>query len=177
MRGEVAEGEHGVRLAAAHGLPKLEHRLVVEAREPLEALAQELSHAVGDVGALEELACGGLVVVNEIAEILDLLGQRVVERLLLELAGVCDRLKHASYSSPFTFKASASWRRASPRFTTSGRSRSAISSGQSCFMAHQCLTDRGVTPRSWAMGVCQRAPYSASPAMRSRSGPPDISYL
>ena len=92
--GEVAEGEHGVRLAATHGLLEFEDGLSRDAGETLESLPQQGVHAAGDVGLPEERLRGAGVVADEILEALDLVAERVVDRLGVELAGVLDRLQH-----------------------------------------------------------------------------------
>jgi hypothetical protein len=53
---EVAEGEHGVRLATAEVGLKLHHGVAARAREAPEGVAKETPEAFGKEGAAEELA-------------------------------------------------------------------------------------------------------------------------
>src|SRR5208283_571193 len=90
--GEVAEGEHGVRLAAAHGLLEFEDRLSGGAGKTLESLSQQGPHAARDVGLSEESLGGAGLMTDEVLEALDLVAERVVYRLGVEPAGVLNRL-------------------------------------------------------------------------------------
>ena len=54
MLGEQAEADEQVGLAAAHGLLEVEDGLGRRARQPGDALGDQVLHALGDVGLLEE---------------------------------------------------------------------------------------------------------------------------
>ena len=54
---QQAEADEQVGLAAAHGLLEVKDALGRSAGESGHALADEVLHALGDVGLLEELAC------------------------------------------------------------------------------------------------------------------------
>ena len=62
-----------MRLAAAHRLFQFEDRLIGPAGEPLQALAEEGFHALGDVVLVEELARLLRGPLDDVGEILDLL--------------------------------------------------------------------------------------------------------
>ena len=64
-------------------------RLGRSARQPGDALADEVLHALGDVGLLEErraVALGG----DQLVELLDLVAELDRQRIGLKLAGVAD---------------------------------------------------------------------------------------
>ena len=90
---QQAERDHHVRLAATHRLGQLEHRLVGLARQPQQALTEELRHAVGDVVAREELAAVAFVA-DEVGQVLDTLAHPVVVDDRVEAAGLLDGLDH-----------------------------------------------------------------------------------
>ena len=70
------------------------------AGQALESLAQKGPHAAGDVGLLEEGLRRARLVPDEVFEALDLLAQRVVDGLGVELAGVAYCLQHGQIPLP-----------------------------------------------------------------------------
>ena len=74
MPGQETEADEQVRLAAAHGLLQVEHGLRRRAGEAGDPLADEILHALGDVGALEERRSITLAP-DQLVELLDLVAE------------------------------------------------------------------------------------------------------
>ncbi|WP_288935407.1 hypothetical protein [uncultured Sphingomonas sp.] len=83
-------------LAATHRLTQLEGGLSVLTCETLERGAKEECHALGYECLVEKGFGRGLIVADEVREILDLLGQGEVDGVLPEFAGVADGLQHST---------------------------------------------------------------------------------
>ncbi len=83
MPGEKAEADEQVGLAAAHRLLQVEDGLGGSAGEPGDAFADEVLHALGDVGLLEEGRTVAFVV-DQFIELLDLIAEFDGERVGLE---------------------------------------------------------------------------------------------
>ena len=84
-----AEADEQVGLAAAHRLLEVEDGLRRSAREPRDALGDEVLHALRDVRLLEEgraVALGG----DQLVELLDLVAELDRQRIGLELAGIAN---------------------------------------------------------------------------------------
>ena len=95
MLGQQSEGDHEVRLTAAHGLGQLEGGLVGTARQPQQPLPEQGVHTLGDVVAGEELRPVAFAA-DEIREVLDGLGHPVVVDHRMDLAGVTNGSEHLS---------------------------------------------------------------------------------
>ena len=86
-------------LAAAHGLLEFEHGLAGLAGEALQSLPKERPHSAGDVSLPKERLGRLRIVPDEILETLDLVAQRVVDSLRIELADIPDRLQRCYFPS------------------------------------------------------------------------------
>ena len=91
MLRQQAEADKQVGLAAAHGLLEVKDGLRRNAGEPGHALADEVLHALGDVGLLEELRAVAFRS-DQFVKLLDLVAELDRERIGLKLAGVADGL-------------------------------------------------------------------------------------
>ena len=98
MLGQETEADEQVRLAAAHGLLEVEHGLRRRAGEADDSFADEILHALGDVGAFEERRSITLAP-DQLVKLLDLVTELDREGVGLELAHVTDGL-HVIESSP-----------------------------------------------------------------------------
>ncbi|MDZ3836012.1 MAG: hypothetical protein U0S49_01400 [Rhodospirillales bacterium] len=94
--GEQAQRDHRVRLAAAHGLLQLEHRLVGAVGEALQPLVEQNAHPLGDEVLLEEGARPLGRRVDHLGDVLDLLAHGEVQRHRVQFAGNLDGKRHAS---------------------------------------------------------------------------------
>ena len=89
MLGEQAKADEQVRLAAAHRLLEVKDGLRRSSRQPGDALADQVLHALRDVRLLEErraIALGG----DQLVELLDLVAELDRQGIRLKLAGVAD---------------------------------------------------------------------------------------
>ena len=91
MLRQQAEADEQVRLAAAHGLLEVKDALGRNASESGHALADEVLHALGDVGLLEELGAVAFRS-DQFVKLLDLVAELDGQRIGLKLAGITDGL-------------------------------------------------------------------------------------
>ena len=104
---QQAEADEQVRLAAAHGLLEVKDALGRSASEPGQALADEVLHALGDVGFLEELGAVAFRS-DQCIKLLDLVAELDGQRIGLQLTGITDGLHmRASWQSGYSTNACA----------------------------------------------------------------------
>ena len=87
--GQQAEADEQVGFAAAHGLLEMEDGLRRDARQPGNALGDEVLHALRDEGLLEKRRAVALGV-DQFVELLDLVAEFDRQRVGMERAGVAD---------------------------------------------------------------------------------------
>ena len=87
--GQQAEADEQVGFAAAHGLLEMEDGLRRDARQPGNALGDEVLHALRDEGLLEKRRAVALGV-DQFVELLDLVAEFDRQRVGLKGAGVAD---------------------------------------------------------------------------------------
>lgn len=77
--------QHGMGLSAAHGLAEFEHRLRGLTVKTLQSFAQQPFHSLRDEVPREELLGGVFGFEQKVGQVLDLLGEREVDRCGIEL--------------------------------------------------------------------------------------------
>ncbi len=93
MLGQQTEGDHEVRLTAAHGLGQLEGGLVGASCKPQQGFAEQGIHALGYVVSGEELRPVTFAA-DQIREILNGLGHPVIVDHRMDLADIPNGSQH-----------------------------------------------------------------------------------